>query len=154
MSRTSSRLALLVLSVLSLVPGLARADAAAYAAAHAEALAGNHAKAIDLARAALEKDAEDYATARLLQDLLLANGRDAELEKLLEGLPSAATREYLQLRMTDPKDAADGLRALQGQEGAPSFVGLDLAYAQWRADRRASAESEAKNYIRDASERP
>lgn len=151
---TLARFAPLVLLLALLVPTAALADDAAYQAARAEALAGNAAKAITLAQAAIEKDAEDFASARLLQDLLLATGRAAELDKICEKVPSVATRDYLRLRASPPKEAVDGFKKLQSQDTAPSFVGLDLAYALWRADKRSSASSEAKTYVREHPQDP
>lgn len=145
---TFRRLAVLAVLLLAL-PAATLADDTAYQVARARALAGEATKAIDLARAALEKDAEDIASARLLQDLLVATGREEELAKLCDGLESVATKEYLRLRRAEPKEAVDAFRKLQGVEGAPSFTGLDLAYAQWRAGRASSASGEAKTYVRE-----
>jgi len=148
------RFVLPVLLLAFLLPVPALADAAAYEAARAETLAGNLTKGIELAQAALEKDAEDYASARLLQDLLVETGREAELEKVYEKLASAATRDYLELRRKAPKEAAEGFKKLLGQEGAPRFAGLDMAYALWASGKRGSADSAAKTYVREHPEDP
>jgi tetratricopeptide (TPR) repeat protein len=146
-------LLLLVLSLALLIPlaSIARAGEG-YDGARRLVLEGKIAEAIVKAQEAVTSDPEDLASARLLQDLLLSEGRTEEVAKLPGMIASAQTKAYIELRVLPPKKAAEELRKLKSADGAPSFTRLDMAWALRAAGRLHSADSEVKGYLKDVTD--
>ena len=130
--------------------GARAGDAAGDAAdARQKALEGDFGAAIAHAQAAVKADGQDVRTARLLQDLLLHEGRAQEAKDLAPSLGSPIAARYLQARLLPAKEAAKALKDAKGDDGAPETLRLDLAEAMLRLGKVPSADSEAKSYVKD-----
>ena len=83
---------------------------------------GKTAAAIDSARKAAEVDPADVAAARMLQDLLLREGREDEAAAVAGDDTPPLLRRLLEARSLPAKEAEAALKTLAGQPGARSEI--------------------------------
>ncbi len=105
-------------------------------------------EAVALGRETLAADPEDVRTARILQDVLRADGKEDEARAIAAGFQRPVFRDQLQARLLPPDEAMRRLRKLKESGDASSSLRLDLALAYLALDRARNAESELKGHVK------
>ena len=109
---------------------------------------GKSDEAVALGRKTLAADPDDVRTARILQDILRAEGKEDEARAIAASCTRPVHRDQLEARLLPAADAMRRLRALKENGDASSSLRLDLAVAYIALDRARNAESELKGHVK------